>query len=100
MCEVEVVGGDQVLVHGEKSPEIGAVYYLRIIALMYLRPSVRPLPVRRALPGLVALAVCLAVTLVAGIYPEVLWEPVRAAIPRGSPPAVQVTHQALSSPAQ
>jgi NADH-quinone oxidoreductase subunit N len=51
---------------------IGAWYYLGIIAVMYLRSTVKPLVVQRAWPGLAALWLCAAVTLVFGIYPAPL----------------------------
>jgi NADH-quinone oxidoreductase subunit N len=72
---------------GAINAAIGAVYYLRIIALMYLRSALRPLEPRRAVPGLAALGICVVVTLVAGIYPQALWLPVQSAIPR---PVTQV----------
>src|SRR5262249_31805080 len=48
---------------------IGAWYYLRIAAVMYLRTSVRPVERRWSLPGLATLWVCAAVTLGLGINP-------------------------------
>jgi NADH-quinone oxidoreductase subunit N len=48
---------------------IGAYYYLRIIAVMYLRGAVRPLPATRSLPGMVMLWACAAVTIWLGVYP-------------------------------
>jgi NADH-quinone oxidoreductase subunit N len=67
---------------GAINAAIGAVYYLRIIALMYLRSALRPLEPRRAVPGLAALVICVVVTLVAGIYPQALWLPVQGVMPR------------------
>jgi NADH-quinone oxidoreductase subunit N len=70
---------------GAINAAIGAVYYLRIIALMYLRPALKPLEPRRAWAGLAALGICSAVTLVAGIYPQALWLPVQSVVPAPQP---------------
>jgi NADH-quinone oxidoreductase subunit N len=51
---------------------IGAWYYLRIVAKMYLHTPIKPLEQPRARPILVALWVCAAVTLLLGIYPAPL----------------------------
>lgn len=54
---------------GAINAAIGAYYYLRIIAVMYLRAAVRPLG-RPASPiGIAALVVCAAVTVWLGVYP-------------------------------
>jgi NADH-quinone oxidoreductase subunit N len=57
---------------GALNVAVGAVYYLRIIAVMYLRSPVKPLESRRSLPGLASLWICALVTLVFGIYPPML----------------------------
>jgi NADH-quinone oxidoreductase subunit N len=69
---------------GVVNAAIAAWYYLRIIAAMYLRSPVRPLPQTRAWPGLAALWACAAVTLIFGIYPNWLQQAVHgvAAPPR------------------
>jgi NADH-quinone oxidoreductase subunit N len=59
---------------------IGAWYYLRIVAAMYLRTPIRPLHRPPALPGLAALWICALVILVLGIYPQPMVNAVRAAI--------------------
>jgi NADH-quinone oxidoreductase subunit N len=51
---------------------IGAWYYLRVVAVMYLRSPIRPLQVRRAWPGMAAVGICAAVTLVFGVWPAPL----------------------------
>jgi len=51
---------------------IGGWYYLRILAVMYFRTALRPLEARRPSPGLVALWICVFVTLVFGVYPQPL----------------------------
>jgi NADH-quinone oxidoreductase subunit N len=51
---------------------IGAWYYLRIIAVMYLRNPIKPLENPRSWPGLVTLWLCALVTLVLGVYPKPL----------------------------
>lgn len=60
---------------------VGAWYYLRIIAVMYLRGSLKPIEKRFAWPGFAAILICAAVTLTAGVYPDFFWRTARAAIP-------------------
>jgi NADH-quinone oxidoreductase subunit N len=48
---------------------IGAWYYLRIVAVMYLRTAVKPVEVPATMPGMVALAFCVLLTLGAGVPP-------------------------------
>ena len=48
---------------------IGAYYYLRVIAVMYLRTPLRPLAGSRAVPTLIASIVLAGSTLFFGIYP-------------------------------
>jgi NADH-quinone oxidoreductase subunit N len=64
---------------GAVNAAIGAWYYLRIVAAMYLRTPIRPLDKPHALPGLAAMWICAAVTLVLGVYPELVMNAVRAA---------------------
>jgi NADH-quinone oxidoreductase subunit N len=52
---------------------IGAWYYLRIIAVMYLRTPVRPLEQRGAWPGLAMLWICGILTLGLSIPPGAQW---------------------------
>jgi NADH-quinone oxidoreductase subunit N len=63
---------------------IGAWYYLRVVAVMYLRQSLRPLPQTRAWPALAALGVCAVVTIVAGVYPPSLLKWIDAASPQAT----------------
>lgn len=58
---------------------IGAWYYLRVIAAMYLRDPLRPPERPRAWPALAALWVCAALTLGLGLYPRPMVEAARAA---------------------
>jgi NADH-quinone oxidoreductase subunit N len=60
---------------------IGAVYYLRVVGVMYLRAPLRPLPGSRALPTLLASVVLAAMTLFFGVYPQPLAEAARKAAP-------------------
>ena len=55
---------------GVLNAAVGAWYYLRILAKMYLQPSVQPAARRRNRAALAALWACAAVTLVFGIYPR------------------------------
>jgi NADH-quinone oxidoreductase subunit N len=54
-------------------------YYLRIVAAMYLRSPLKPLPRPYSWPGLAALGICAAVTLGLGVYPWPMVEAARAA---------------------
>ncbi len=56
---------------------VGGWYYLRIVAVMYLRNAVRPLPPVSAWPLRVAVAVCAVLTLAVGVYPNPLWQAAR-----------------------
>jgi NADH-quinone oxidoreductase subunit N len=72
---------------------VGAVYYLRVVGVMYLRSPLRPLPGSRAVPTLVASVVRAAATLVLGVYPQPLANAGRAVapvppVPAASPAAV------------
>jgi NADH-quinone oxidoreductase subunit N len=53
---------------GMLNSAIGAWYYLRIAAVMYLRTPLKPLDAKRNWPGLAALSACALVTLGLGIY--------------------------------
>src|SRR5262249_35831831 len=58
---------------GVLNAAIGAWYYLRIVAVMYLRTSVRPIPKRAAWPGLAAIWICGVLTLGLGFNPGARW---------------------------
>jgi NADH-quinone oxidoreductase subunit N len=57
---------------GAVNAAIGAWYYLRILAKMYLHGSVRPIQIRPCWPALAALWFCAGVTIVLGVYPAPL----------------------------
>lgn len=65
---------------------IGAWYYLRVITVMYLRPTVRPLPPTSAWAGITAVVLCAVLTLAAGVYPPVLLQPINRALPHAPTP--------------
>jgi NADH-quinone oxidoreductase subunit N len=67
---------------GAINAAVGAWYYLRIAAVMYLRDPIRPLPETRARPVLVAIWACALLTLGFGVYPAPLLKGVRAAVAR------------------
>jgi NADH-quinone oxidoreductase subunit N len=54
---------------GVLNAAIGAWYYLRIAAVMYLRSPIKPLERSRLRPALVALWICAAVTVATGLPP-------------------------------
>lgn len=60
---------------------VGAYYYLRVVAVMYLRTPLRPLTGSRSYPTLGASLALAAATLVLGVYPEPLVKAARAAAP-------------------
>jgi NADH-quinone oxidoreductase subunit N len=63
---------------------VGAWYYLRLVAVMWLRSPLQALPRPQVRPGLAALLCCALITLVAGVYPYALLEPIKAALPKPS----------------
>ena len=60
---------------------VGGWYYLRVIAVMYLRNSLKPPEPAPSWPGLATLYACAAVTLAGGVYPEMLLKATRAVVP-------------------
>lgn len=64
---------------GALNAAIGAYYYLRILAAMFLRDPVRPLETKPHVPALATAAICAFVTLVAGVYPDPLLHAAREA---------------------
>ncbi len=65
---------------GAVNAAIGAWYYLRIVAAMYLRTPLRPIEKPRAWPGLAALWICAVVTLAMGVPPPWLMQAIRDAV--------------------
>jgi NADH-quinone oxidoreductase subunit N len=61
---------------------IGAWYYLRIAAVMYLRDPIQPLRATRAWSARVAIGVCAVLTLWLGVYPTPVLEAVQSCVPR------------------
>jgi NADH-quinone oxidoreductase subunit N len=65
---------------------IGGWYYLRILSKMYLYPTARPIQRSADLPGLAAIWLCAAVTLVLGVSPGLLYDTAsRIGVPVSSP---------------
>jgi NADH-quinone oxidoreductase subunit N len=77
---------------GVLNAAVGGWYYLRLIAVMYLREAIVPLPRLAFAPVLACVWVCAALTLGLGVYPGPLVEAIRSTIPRrpgeGRPAAV------------
>ena len=80
---------------GVLNSAVGAWYYLRIVARMYLHTPVQPLPNRRGVPALLAIWLCAAVTVWAGVYPEQLKQQASNAAPA---PRDQVTAARAEKP--
>jgi NADH-quinone oxidoreductase subunit N len=66
---------------GAVNAAIAAYYYLRIVAVMFLRQPLHPLPRARAGAVRAALWVCAFVALGLGIYPTPLLQAVQQAVP-------------------
>jgi NADH-quinone oxidoreductase subunit N len=66
---------------GAVNAAVGAWYYLRIAAVMYLREGIEPLPKPRPAPVLGAIWACALVTLVLGVYPSPVVRAVQDAVP-------------------
>lgn len=66
---------------GALNAAVGGWYYLRILAVMYLRNSLRPLEPVRSWPGLATLWLCAGVTLAGGLYPELILRATRVVLP-------------------
>jgi len=58
---------------GVLNAAIGAWYYLRIVAVMYLRGSVKPIETQGTLPVRSALIVCTVLTLILSVPPAATW---------------------------
>lgn len=59
---------------------IGAWYYVRLAVAMYLREGEEPLPKMKPAPSLAAVALCLVVTVVLGVFPVPVQEALRKAM--------------------
>jgi NADH-quinone oxidoreductase subunit N len=73
---------------GVLNAAVGAWYYLRIAAVMYLREPLQPLRATRAWSARAAIGACAVLTLALGVYPGALLKAVQAAVPRPPQPAV------------
>ncbi len=58
---------------GVVNAAIAAWYYLRVVAVMYLRTALKPLTPRRSLPVQVTLAICAVLTLALSVPPASSW---------------------------
>jgi NADH-quinone oxidoreductase subunit N len=76
---------------------IGGWYYLRVVAAMFLREPLEPLPRPAMRPVRAAVLVCALVTLAAGIYPRPLVRAVQAAVARPAAGSTEVTRAADSA---
>jgi NADH-quinone oxidoreductase subunit N len=77
---------------GMLNAAIGGWYYLRVVAVMYLREPVEPRPQTKAWPALAAIVACGVVTVVFGVYTTPLLQVVQKTDhPPAAPPAAVVT---------
>jgi NADH-quinone oxidoreductase subunit N len=60
---------------------VGAVYYLRVLGVLYLRSPLKESEPRRLTPSLAAALVCAVLTVALGVYPKPLVQAARAAVP-------------------
>jgi len=60
---------------------IGAVYYLRVLGVMYLRSPLKESEPRRLTAALTAALLCAMLTVALGVYPKPLVQAARAAVP-------------------
>jgi NADH-quinone oxidoreductase subunit N len=67
---------------GVLNAAIGAWYYLRIAAVMYLREPIQAPAKVRSWPVMTAIGICAALTLAIGIYPTPLLKAVQSSLPR------------------
>jgi NADH-quinone oxidoreductase subunit N len=65
---------------GVLNAAIGAYYYLRLIGAMYLRTPIRPPEESRPSPALGALWICAAVTIALGVYPQPMFQVIKATL--------------------
>jgi NADH-quinone oxidoreductase subunit N len=70
---------------GAMNAAVGAYYYLRIIAIMYLRGAVRPLATPHSWLGMTPIWICAALTIWLGIAPAALERLTLAAVAVESP---------------
>jgi NADH-quinone oxidoreductase subunit N len=65
---------------GVVNAAVGAWYYLRVLAVMYLRTPIKPFERKRSAPALATLGLCAAATLAFGLYPNMLLQFTRDAV--------------------
>jgi NADH-quinone oxidoreductase subunit N len=65
---------------GVLNAAVGAWYYLRIVAIMYLRTPLRPLEPVRSRAGLATVWICAVLTIFFGVYPQPLLQAARKAV--------------------
>ncbi len=65
---------------GAINAAVGAFYYLRIIATMYLREAIRPLTPRAQIPAVITIAACVILTIALGVRPTPAMRYIQSAI--------------------
>jgi NADH-quinone oxidoreductase subunit N len=73
---------------GVVNAAIASWYYLRVVAVMYLRGALKPLPAKRSWPGLVMLWLCALATVGLSMPPAADWLLQAARSAAGQPPAM------------
>lgn len=69
---------------------VAAVYYLRVIGVLFLRTPLKPVEPARGSYQLAAAMVCAVATLALGVYPQPLWNQVQSAAPLNAKAAVDM----------
>ncbi len=69
-----------IVVLGAVNAAVAAVYYLRVIGVLYLRSPLKPAEPARGYPALVAGVTCAAATLALGLFPQPLMDAARKAV--------------------
>jgi NADH-quinone oxidoreductase subunit N len=72
---------------GMLNAAIGSWYYLRIVAVMYLRTPLKPLEIKQNWPGLAALVACTLLTIGLGVAGLPLLKSIEAAVPTDAAPS-------------
>jgi NADH-quinone oxidoreductase subunit N len=101
-ARVETSGFLMLAVIGMLTSAIGAYYYLRIIVVMYLRPSRQPIEMSGGWPIAIAVGACAGLSVLLGVFSAPLVQGARsaavAALARPDPVSVRTAASVPSAP--